>query len=76
VQSGAVRDLPAWRRAAFSELILWLGEPGRSHPQRWDGAPPSRPLSRVPAAGRLRDHPPDLRFRGGEVPRQSGDSDP
>ena len=24
---GSVRDLPDWRRAAFSELILWLGEP-------------------------------------------------
>jgi predicted AAA+ superfamily ATPase len=25
--SGTVRDLPDWRRAAFSELILWLAEP-------------------------------------------------
>lgn len=26
-ESGTIRDLPAWRRTAFSELILWLGEP-------------------------------------------------
>lgn len=26
-ESGAIRDLPSWRRTAFSELILWLAEP-------------------------------------------------
>jgi predicted AAA+ superfamily ATPase len=26
-ESGTVRDLPGWRRTAFSELILWLGAP-------------------------------------------------
>lgn len=26
-ESGAVRDLPGWRRTAFSELFLWLAEP-------------------------------------------------
>jgi len=26
-ESGTVRDLPSWRRTAFSELILWLGTP-------------------------------------------------
>jgi predicted AAA+ superfamily ATPase len=25
--AGTVRDLPAWRRAAFSELILWIAAP-------------------------------------------------
>src|SRR5262249_46026671 len=25
--SGTIRDLPEWRRTAFSELILWLAEP-------------------------------------------------
>jgi predicted AAA+ superfamily ATPase len=25
--SGTIRDLPDWRRTAFSELILWLAEP-------------------------------------------------
>jgi uncharacterized protein len=25
--AGSVRDLPDWRRAAFSELVLWLAEP-------------------------------------------------
>ncbi|HYU31138.1 MAG TPA: ATP-binding protein [Thermoanaerobaculia bacterium] len=26
-ESGAIRDLPGWRRTAFSELLLWLAEP-------------------------------------------------
>jgi predicted AAA+ superfamily ATPase len=26
-ESGAIRDLPGWRRAAFSELLLWLKDP-------------------------------------------------
>lgn len=26
-ESGSVRDLPAWRRAAFTELMLWLQQP-------------------------------------------------
>lgn len=26
-ESGSVRDLPGWRRAAFSELFLWLAAP-------------------------------------------------
>lgn len=26
-ESGAVRDLPGWRRTAFSELFVWLAEP-------------------------------------------------